>query len=181
MTNKKTILLIAAILLALAAILWLVSLQQKSKITKEANQPITNTPVTNTTPKKSGEPKSVKSPLGEFNPENPEKTAPLSDKKVEELKKNSGIIQLTVGPTTITPKEFSVSVGQTISLTVKAVGASHTLVFQDSALSNVVVGTSKGEVRGISFIAPERSGDYIFYCEESGHRERGEQGVMHVR
>jgi plastocyanin len=179
MTNKKTFLLIAVILLALAAILWLVSIKQKSKIAEQTNQPITNTPVTNTTPKKSEEPKSVKSPLGEFNPENPEPTMPLSEQKVKAIKDET--IQLTAQSNDFSPKEFTVRTGQTVSLTLHSVDSTYLFRFESPLLESVILGVSMGSTRGISFIAPSQSGDYVFFVERAGREGSGVRGAMRVR
>ncbi|MGC9049229.1 MAG: cupredoxin domain-containing protein [Patescibacteria group bacterium] len=179
--NKKGILLFIIILVVLGLIFWLASYNYKKKTPQtkleegqgrlEMSVPIPETE----------KPKLKKSPLGEFNPEKPEKTTPLAPEKVEELSEKSGVIKMTISPTGFKPKEFTVKAGQTVSLILTAIGSSHRLVFEDPVLSNVSLGITLGEARGISFVAPTKKGDYVFYCSESEHRQRGEQGVMHVR
>jgi len=121
------------------------------------------------------EPEVIESPLGEFNPENPSQTIPLEEGNIP-----ADVIKITVTPSGFEPSEFTVKAGEVVSITVTGVDATHVFKFESPELSNVAIGVANGETRGISFIAPEEPGDYVFYCDVPGHRARGEQGVMHV-
>ncbi|MFA6145735.1 MAG: hypothetical protein WC697_00175 [Patescibacteria group bacterium] len=127
--------------------------------------------------------KLINSPLGEFNPENPEKTAPLAPEKVAEVVNKTGVIEITISPAGISPSEFTVAAGKTVSLVIKAVRDSYVFKFKDSELANFRAGVSIDETRGISFIAPEKKGDYIFVRERPGFEDElnPAAGVMHVK
>ncbi|MEO0076302.1 MAG: cupredoxin domain-containing protein [candidate division WOR-3 bacterium] len=119
-------------------------------------------------------------PLGQFDVENPEQTAPLEPAKIEEVAAK-GAIHLTISSTGFSPSSFTVEAGQNVSLILQAVDGTHTFNFEAPELADIYMGVALGETRGLSFIAPAKRGDYYFFCRESGHKERGEKGVMHVK
>ena len=78
------------------------------------------------------------------------------------------------------PDNFTVKAGQVVILVVKGVDATHVFKFSDPSLKGIAIGVAKGESRGIVFNAPDKPGNYTFYCDVPGHQARGERGVMHV-
>jgi len=121
------------------------------------------------------EPVIAMAPLGEFEIENPKMTVPLKKAEISEE-----VIQLTVSSTGFEPKEFTVKTGQPISLTLTSLNkGTHILKFDSPELERIQIAIA-GTTRGISFIAPD-AGDYVFFCSIPGHRESGEEGIMHVK
>jgi len=179
--NKK-IIIIVGILIVIAIIYIIVKSSQQTPINVGNNlQNQGNIPVDNKPAEKPAEPELENSALGKFNPVAPEQTLPMDEKKVEEVSKKENVFNLEISPKGISPKEFTVSAGETISLILTSVNSMHTVQFEDSSLSNVYLGVLAGETRGVSFVAPAKSGNYVFYCTQPGHRERGEAGAMRVK
>jgi len=126
-----------------------------------------------TTPKE--EPPFKQGAFGKFNPQQPQETEKLEAGSVVE-----GVVEITIDDYSFHPSEFTVETGQTVSVTFEGKNsATHLIKFEDPRLSQVqlLIGNYK---KGIDFMAPEQPGDYVFYCDVSNHRSRGEQGVMHV-
>lgn len=115
---------------------------------------------------------------GEPGAENaPRQSIPLSEDDIPVQ-----AIELRVSAAGFSPSSFTVPAGRavTIALTVDD-DESHLFVFEDPALSAVVVGVGPGMTRIISFNAPSTPGSYIFRCGVPGHAARGETGVMVVQ
>jgi len=192
--SKKGIYILIVVVVVLLLVLWAASITPTKKPSEEtqtpSETPAAEGPVAPTpeapTPEEGAAvepapveeppaPEMVESPLGEFNPETPHQTGPLAEEEVPEE-----AIKLRATTTGFEPSEFSVKAGSVVSLTVTGVDATHVFKFEDPSLANVAVGVANGETRGISFVAPDKPGDYAFYCDVPGHRARGEEGVMHV-
>lgn len=179
--NKK-IIIIVGILIIIAIILFVIKSSRPAPVNIGNNpQNQGNIQVDNKPAEKPAEPKLENSALGKFNPVAPEQTLPMDEKKVEEVSKKDNVVNLEISPKGFLPKEFTVNRGETISLILTSAHSMHTVQFEDSSLSNIYFGVLAGETRGVSFIAPTKPGNYIFYCTQSGHRERGEEGVMRVK
>jgi heme/copper-type cytochrome/quinol oxidase subunit 2 len=183
-TNKKKVfLLIVIIVLVVLGLIFLAASCKKSakQVKQTSSELTTSAPETsNSQPVK---PKIIKTPLGEFNAEKPEKTMPLPPEKVEEVSKKEEVIKITISPSGFSPNEFTVEADKTVSLLIKAEGSDYTLKFRDPEMANIIVGLSLGETRGISFIAPTKKGDYVFIRERPGFEGEPNPatGVMHVR
>jgi plastocyanin len=92
------------------------------------------------------------------------------------------VIKLEVSAAGYSPKEFTVKPGAAVSVSITATDAfAHSLVFEDASLSAIGVGVYSKETRVISFNAPTKAGEYIFYCNVGNHRSRGEVGKMIVK
>ena len=116
------------------------------------------------------------SPLGTFNPNNPQQTDLLDEATLPQ-----GVVKFRASGGAFGPSEFNAVVGRVQSIVLLPSGESHSLVFEERpGLPKIRIEVGANEARGISFVAPEEPGDYTFYCDEPGHREAGETGVMHV-
>lgn len=116
------------------------------------------------------------------NPEAPAQSLPFEEKDVPK-----DAVKLEVTAQGFTPNTFTVKAGEKVTLAVKSADQwVHTFVFDDAArdahpeLSQVGIGLASQETRGITFFAPKEKGEYKFFCNVPGHRERGEEGVMRV-
>jgi len=89
-------------------------------------------------------------------------------------------IKLTVSASGFSPNEFTVKEGAAVTLSVTSGDRTHVFKFDDPSLQGVAVGIASNETRAITFKAPA-AGDYSFFCDVPGHRDRGETGVMHVK
>lgn len=93
-------------------------------------------------------------------------------------------IRLELTSYSITPSEFTVAPGQLVNLAVSNTNSStlsEVFRFEDPALNAVVMGLSKGETRSMSFNAPEKAGEYIFFSSQFNHRAQGAEGKMIVQ
>ena len=110
------------------------------------------------------------------NPEEPTQSAPLKEGQVVE-----GAIAIGISAEGILPSSFEVKRGETVVLSVSSSDQwTHVFKFKDESLSGVAVGLSSGQTRVITFYAPDKAGDYEYYCDVPGHEGRGEIGKMVV-
>jgi len=93
------------------------------------------------------------------------------------------VIKIEISAAGYNPKEFTVKAGEPVSLSITALDTAHALVFEDPSLSAVAIGAYAGvdKTRMITFNAPTKPGEYIFYCNTGNHRSRGEVGKMIVK
>lgn len=116
---------------------------------------------------------------------NVEQTSPLAPSESGPVKKenlSSSVIKLGVSAAGFSPSEFTVKPGAAVSVSITATDAfAHSLVFEDPSLSAIGIGVYSNETRVISFNAPTKTGEYIFYCNVGSHRSRGEAGKMIVK
>ncbi len=113
----------------------------------------------------------------------PRSSLPLSTGDVQELQK-SGVGTTVVIKTSLgkfLPASFEVKRGEVVNLVVNAVDRAHIIYFENPALKGVSAGANAGETRSISFPAPNKAGEYVFYCDVPGHRDKGETGKMIVK
>jgi len=89
-------------------------------------------------------------------------------------------VKLTVTASGFVPNEFTVKSGQAITLSLTSGDKTHVFKFDNALLKAIAIGVAGQETRAITFNTPV-AGDYTFYCDVPGHRERGETGVMHVK
>jgi len=92
-----------------------------------------------------------------------------------------GAIELLVSSTGFSPNSFTVNAGQKITLAITSKDKSHTFAFKDPSLSSVSLNAGAGKTSAVNFIAPTKTGDYIFRCDLPGHEDNGEIGTMIVR
>jgi len=147
------------------------------------SQPESSTAPTSTETEESSEPSGeteevnvepMDSPLGMFNRNNPQQTDLLDEATLPE-----GVVKFRVSGGAFGPSEFNAVVGRVMSMVLLPSGESHSLVFDEYPnLPSIRIEVGAQEARGISFVAPEESGDYIFRCDVEGHE--GETGTMHV-
>ncbi len=112
------------------------------------------------------------------------KEAPHESYPITKTEVPTSAIKLDVTSSSFTPKEFTVSAGQTVSLAVSNVNKttfSEVFRFDDPSLSAVVVGLAKGETKTITFNAPTKAGKYTFYSSMFNHRALGAVGTMTVK
>lgn len=92
----------------------------------------------------------------------------------------SKAIEIKGSPEGWTPNTFTVKAGAVVTLGVSSEVQTHVFAFRDPSLQGVAVGIGPGETRAITFNAPDKKGEYQFYCNVPGHADRGEVGVMIV-
>lgn len=110
------------------------------------------------------------------NAEAPAQSLPLAEKDVPQ-----DAIKLEVTAKGFSPDNFTVKAGGKVTLAVKSADEwVHTFVFENPVLADVSLGLASQETRGITFFAPKDKGEYKFFCNVPGHKERGEAGVMRV-
>lgn len=155
--NKKFIILIVLFVLLVGASVYVgYSNKTKTSIIKEEETTI------------------IKSPLGEFNAQEPQTTT------LESIPPGAISIKISQDKD-FQPNEFSVKAGEVVNLVLTGLDGTHTLYFDDKSLEKVEIDVGNGETRGISFVAPQQKGEYKFYCDIPGHRQNGEEGIMIVK
>ncbi|KKT13607.1 MAG: hypothetical protein UV95_C0001G0144 [Candidatus Falkowbacteria bacterium GW2011_GWF2_43_32] len=109
--------------------------------------------------------------------EAPGETGPVAK---EEL--SASVIKLDVSTAGFSPKEFEVKTGAPITIAITSVDSYvHSFVFEDPSLSAIGIGVYSGETRAVTFNAPDKAGEYAFFCNVGGHKGRGETGKMIVK
>lgn len=107
----------------------------------------------------------------------PSETGPL---KAEQVAPTA--IKLTISAAGYNPKEINVKAGAPITIAVTSTDKyAHSFVFEDASLSAIGVGVYGGETRAVTFNAPTKAGEYVFYCNVGNHRDRGEVGKLIVK
>jgi len=99
-------------------------------------------------------------------------------------KASTNEIKLQMGNNRITPAAFSVTRGQSVTLSVTSVDdKTHVFKLKNPALGLgwVTVGVKPGDTKSIMFNAPNKPGNYEFYCDVPGHSAAGETGKMIVQ
>jgi hypothetical protein len=112
-------------------------------------------------------------------PQAPAESFPITDGNVP-----SSAIKLQVTSTSFTPNTFTVNRGQAVSLVISNVNTStfsEVFRFDDPSLSGVVVGLAKGETKTITFNAPAKAGEYVYFSSMFDHRAQGAVGKMIVK
>jgi len=107
-------------------------------------------------------------------PDAPKQSRSLSEEEVPET-----AIKLSVSANGFSPNEFTVNANDVVTFSLTSTDRTHVFKFDDASLRGVAIGVAGDETRAITFKAPA-AGDYTFYCDVPGHRDRGETGVMHV-
>jgi plastocyanin len=109
-------------------------------------------------------------------------TAPQQSDPISEDSVPRGAIKIQVSAAGFEPSEFTVNSGEVVTLSVASVDEqTHIFKFKDPSLKAVAVGVGPGEVRALTFNAPDKRGEYQFFCDVPGHAGRGETGTMTVK
>jgi len=109
-------------------------------------------------------------------------TAPQQSNPISEESIPRGAIKLQVSAAGFEPNEFTVNRGEVVTLSVIPTDESvHIFKFRDPSLKAVALGVSPSEIRAITFNAPDKRGEYPFFCDVPGHAGRGETGTMIVK
>lgn len=109
----------------------------------------------------------------------PQSSFPIDSKDIPK-----SAIKLDVTSNSFSPAEFTVNRGQAVNFAVTNVNEttfSEVVRFDDPTLTAVVLGLAKGETRSITFNAPDKAGEYLFYSDMFNHREQGAEGKMIVK
>jgi len=110
-------------------------------------------------------------------PATPMQSLPLEESEIPEEATRIGIIAEG-----ITPSIFESEKAQQITLSVSSNDKqTHIFKFKDTVLAKASIGVGPGQIRIISFYAPEESGEYEYYCDVPGHEARGEIGKIVVK
>jgi len=108
-------------------------------------------------------------------PEAPKQSGALTQEEIPEE-----AVKISVSSSGFSPNEFTARPGSAVTISITSEDMTHVFKFDDPALQAVAIGMGGKQTRAITFNAPE-AGDYTFYCDVPGHRDRGEIGVMHVK
>ena len=100
---------------------------------------------------------------------------------IDPAKLPASAIKLEVSPSAIVPAEFSVSPGQAVSLAVTAIGTLEVFRFAGSDLSAVAAGIPAVGTVVLTFNAPMKLGEYIYFSDYLDYRARGAVGKMIVK
>lgn len=91
-------------------------------------------------------------------------------------------IKITINPRSVEPKEFTVHPGQAVSLALSNTASwSEVIIFQDPSLSAVAFSLLPNTTKAITFNAPMRVGEYLFYSNVAEERALGIEGKMIVK
>lgn len=126
----------------------------------------------------------VKTDVSPNSPLAPRQSAPLSGADVQKAEQSgiSKTVKLVMSLGSISPAAFEVKKGEIVTLIVAGGDdRAHILNFTDPSLKAVSIGLNGKETRLIIFPAPNKTGEYSFYCDVPGHKNRGETGKMIVR
>lgn len=87
-------------------------------------------------------------------------------------------ITMASGDNWFDPNELEVSVGETITIVVSNDGVlTHNISIDEFGVRKDY---RPGETARVTF-TPDRAGEYVFYCDEPGHKEAGMVGVLKVK
>lgn len=102
-------------------------------------------------------------------PEQPGQSTPIPVAQIP-----TSAIKLSVQRGAFTPSSFTVRAGDTVVLSITSVdNHEHTFIFDDAALSSVVMSLSPRDTRVITFTAPAKSGNYRFISNSFGDTQTG--------
>lgn len=108
--------------------------------------------------------------------------APLQSDPIKDTSKlPSSVIRVLIKPDAMEPKRIEVVAGQAVALAVTADSSVEIFKFDDPLLSAVAIGLKPGETREITFNAPSKPGNYVFFSDYIGHRSSGAEGLMVVK
>lgn len=110
-------------------------------------------------------------------PEAPQQSGPISTAQIP-----SKAIALSVSNKGFSPATFEVKAGSPVILALTSKeDFTHVLAFKDPSLSAIAIGVGPKETRLITFNAPTKPGEYVFYCNVPRHEAIGEIGKMIVK
>lgn len=107
--------------------------------------------------------------------------APKQTQSITKAELPAGTISLNVSAAGFSPKEFSVTAGAPVNLSLTSTDKQvHVFMFDDISLKAVAIGVMPGETKAMTFNAPG-AGTYTFRCDVPEHKQRGEVGTMTVK
>lgn len=109
--------------------------------------------------------------------------SPVAPKAVEVTKKQlpSSAVKIDISGSKFNPESFTVKAGAPVSLAFSSGDKKvHVVTFSGSALAALSFGVSSGQIKAMTFNAPETPGRYEFTCAVPGHKAAGEKGFMIV-
>lgn len=87
-------------------------------------------------------------------------------------------ITIASGDNWFDPDELEIAVGETVTLVVSNDGVlTHNISIDEFGVNKDY---RPGETARVTF-TPDRAGEFVFYCDEPGHREAGMVGILKVR
>jgi plastocyanin len=115
----------------------------------------------------------VKTDVAYNSPEAPKQTLPVAIAEIPFATK------LSLNENGFVPQEFRIAKGKalTIALTGTANNESHVFTFDDPVLGAVYINVRPNETRATTFNAPDKAGEYKFFCDFPGHNETGKMIV----
>ncbi|MDP1706375.1 MAG: cupredoxin domain-containing protein [bacterium] len=106
----------------------------------------------------------------------PQQSGPLDVKSL-----TGDTVKIGVVAGNFTPNSFKAKAGKAVVVSLTSNdNFTHSFHFSDVSLKALAIGVGPGETRAITFNAPNKKGDYQFFCDLPGHRDRGEVGTMIV-
>ena len=105
--------------------------------------------------------------------------APIQSDVIDPNKLPESTVKIVMSASDVSPKSFTVKANQAVALSVTANGALVIFKFDDPALSSVALGLKPGESRVITFNAPAKPGNYVFYSDYV--RSAATEGLMIVQ
>jgi len=107
-------------------------------------------------------------------------SAPVQSDPVDPALLPASTYRVVMSANSAVPKQIKVKAKQAVALAISAEGTMIIFKFDDPSLSAVAMGLAPGETRVITFNAPDKPGNYVFYSDLSGHRASGAEGLMTV-
>jgi nitrous oxide reductase len=110
--------------------------------------------------------------------------APQQSFPIDPVTLPKSAVKLNVNSSSFSPNEFTVNRGQAVNLAVTNVNAgtsAEIFRFEDPSLTAVVLGVAGGDTLSITFNAPDKAGEYVFYSDMFDHRAQGAVGKMIVK
>ncbi|RMG76344.1 MAG: hypothetical protein D6707_12390 [Bacteroidetes bacterium] len=89
---------------------------------------------------------------------------------------DAAVFEMEAGNFFFSPEKLEVEAGQTVKITFTKNVGMHTFVIDEIGFKDVV---ATGNT--ITFTAPEKPGDYAFYCDVGAHRQMGMEGILTVK
>lgn len=108
---------------------------------------------------------------------------PAAPKAVDVTKKQlpKTAIKIDIKDDKFNPESFTVKAGAPVSLAFSSADKKvHIVTFSGSALAALSFGVGAGQIKAMTFNAPETPGRYEFTCAVPGHKADGEKGAMIV-
>jgi len=190
MSKKQTIVLIIVAVIVLGVLVYLGVTQKpvtapNGEAGEEVTEPISGAQVQGGSMVTEGgkvvteEGEPVDNAAAPGSPTAPQQSDPISEEAIPR-----GAIKIQVSAAGFKPSEFTVNSGEVVTLSVTSVDEqTHIFKFNDPSLKAIAVGVGPGVVRALTFNAPDKRGEYQFFCDVPGHVSPGrdETGTMIVK